>query len=150
MKTTLKKRAEYICIIAVIVLGAFFPPVWLLLLLLTANDKDKANRKTFSSSTNSITKPVVEQIALNVHRLGKYLYLQSHEWQDKRKVVLSRAQYKCECCNISNVPLEVHHITYINFGCDPLDDLTAVCRECHQRIHNKHGYDYNNHFPLVS
>lgn len=78
----------------------------------------------------------------------KKAYIESPRWQILRKQVLKRDQYTCQGCGINGVPLEVHHITYINYEFEQLSDLVSVCRDCHQAIHDKHGYDYTNTFPL--
>lgn len=78
----------------------------------------------------------------------KKTYIESPQWQILRKKILKRDQYTCQGCGINGVPLEVHHITYINYESEQLSDLVSVCRDCHQTIHNKHGYDYTNTFPL--
>lgn len=78
----------------------------------------------------------------------KKAYLASPRWQILRKQILKRDQYTCQGCGINGVPLEVHHITYINYESEQLSDLVSVCRDCHQAIHDKHGYDYTNTFPL--
>lgn len=78
----------------------------------------------------------------------KKAYIKSPQWQILRKQVLKRDQYTCQGCGINGVPLEVHHITYINYESEQLSDLVSVCRDCHQAIHDKHGYDYTNTFPL--
>lgn len=78
----------------------------------------------------------------------KKAYIESPQWQILRKQVLKRDQYTCQGCGINGVPLEVHHITYINYESEQLSDLVSVCRDCHQAIHDKHGYDYTNTFPL--
>lgn len=78
----------------------------------------------------------------------KKAYIESPQWQILRKQILKRDQYTCQGCGINGVPLEVHHITYINYESEQLSDLVSVCRDCHQAIHDKHGYDYTNTFPL--
>jgi 5-methylcytosine-specific restriction endonuclease McrA len=49
--------------------------------------------------------------------------------------VLLRARNKCELCG-KRVPLDVHHRTYDRYGDELVDDLIALCRECHARHHN--------------
>lgn len=61
-------------------------------------------------------------------------YYQSEEWRAVRQRVMQRARNVCEgCCNSPAV--EVHHMTYENFGKEFLWELRAVCKPCHERYH---------------
>lgn len=77
----------------------------------------------------------------------KQEYLSSIEWNILRAVVLSRDKHCCQHCNSTN-NLEVHHITYENLGAEKLDQLVTVCRNCHQQIHDKLGYDRVTEYPI--
>jgi hypothetical protein len=61
-------------------------------------------------------------------------YLQTPEWADKRQRVLEREGGLCEGCR-KRPATQVHHETYRNLGNEPLFELRAVCRVCHQGIH---------------
>jgi 5-methylcytosine-specific restriction endonuclease McrA len=61
-------------------------------------------------------------------------YLQSPQWQAKRRKILHRAGYRCELCRKAK-PLQVHHLTYERKFRERLGDLQAVCDRCHRRIH---------------
>ncbi len=63
-------------------------------------------------------------------------YLQSPEWQARRRLVLRRAGGKCEGCRIRRA-VQAHHLTYDRVGREMLFDLVAVCAECHNQIHAK-------------
>jgi 5-methylcytosine-specific restriction endonuclease McrA len=70
---------------------------------------------------------------------GDYnLYLRSERWARKREKVLRRAGGTCEACG-ERPAQEVHHLTYRNVGAEPLWDLRAVCRPCHDFIHGEEG-----------
>lgn len=63
-------------------------------------------------------------------------YIQSPEWRQKRREAITRAMNRCERCqrlSHDNRGLEVHHKTYKNFGNEPLTDLEALCKNCHER-----------------
>ena len=59
------------------------------------------------------------------------------DWQQKRAAVLLRDRNNCQ----SRLPgcafhaTHVHHLTYSHLGDEPLFDLIAVCKPCHERIH---------------
>ena len=65
-------------------------------------------------------------------------YLQTDEWDEKRRRALWRADYKCELCN-SNGKLHVHHKTYERRGEERNKDLIVLCENCHKTHHNVLG-----------
>jgi len=65
-------------------------------------------------------------------------YLQSQEWAAIRARVLLRAGRKCEGCG--EEATQVHHLTYEHVFEEFLFELIAVCRGCHERLHD-HGED---------
>jgi 5-methylcytosine-specific restriction endonuclease McrA len=68
------------------------------------------------------------------------VYLRSDAWAAKRAAVLERADRSCERCPAGSglfpVPLEVHHLTYAHVGDEALEDLQALCADCHQAAHD--------------
>jgi 5-methylcytosine-specific restriction endonuclease McrA len=60
-------------------------------------------------------------------------HLESEAWKETRRQVL-RKYKQCYCCGARGV-LDVHHLTYKNFGRENLKELRAVCRSCHHKIH---------------
>lgn len=69
-------------------------------------------------------------------------YLESPQWQQKRAMILQRADNKCEGC-LTRPATQVHHWTYDRVGfeegvfhCNEFAwDLVAVCVRCHRRLH---------------
>jgi 5-methylcytosine-specific restriction endonuclease McrA len=61
-------------------------------------------------------------------------YLNSAEWKIKREKVLVRDNYLCQECKNKTAQV-VHHKTYENIFNEPLEDLIALCHECHTEIH---------------
>jgi len=69
-------------------------------------------------------------------------YLNTEQWKERRRLVFLRTKGMCQArlpgCLIN--ASEVHHLTYdrcpttIGWGCEPLFDLVAVCRPCHDFI----------------
>ena len=72
-------------------------------------------------------------------RRQEYLdYLQTVAWKRKREAVLERANYVCQaqmqgCFGRAS---QAHHLTYEHVFDEPLFDLVAVCRNCHERLHS--------------
>jgi hypothetical protein len=62
-------------------------------------------------------------------------YIGSDAWRASpaRLDALRRDQYRCRGCNTTD-NLEVHHRTYAHFGHERPEDLTVLCRECHDAI----------------
>lgn len=60
-------------------------------------------------------------------------YLQSGDWQARRRMVLERDGYLCQSCRM-NKASQAHHLTYDHGFDAPLFDLIAVCVSCHERI----------------
>lgn len=147
------KVLTHILILSLLVAGVFFPPIWILLLFLATLREDSETKKYNDTQTTPRERVYVPQteetLDLNIHKVFKREYLKSPEWNIKRKAILKRDNYTCASCN-SKVPLDVHHITYIRFGNELNEDLVSLCRECHQAIHSKLGYDYNSTFPISS
>lgn len=57
-------------------------------------------------------------------------YMNSPEWQEKRREVLEAAGFKCERCGTTE-NLTVHHLNYENLGDEDLADLEVLCTDCH-------------------
>lgn len=64
-----------------------------------------------------------------------YEYLQSPEWDFLRKAKLREADHRCQLCNASKT-LHVHHRTYDNVFHERLQDLIALCEDCHEKFHS--------------
>lgn len=63
-------------------------------------------------------------------------YLASPEWQKKRKAKLAASGNKCQLC-ASSKDLNVHHNTYTRVRKELPEDLVVLCRECHEKFHDK-------------
>jgi hypothetical protein len=63
-------------------------------------------------------------------------YLKTEHWQLAKNAVRYKYKNKCTKCG-SNKSLEVHHLSYKNFGREELKDLTLLCSNCHILAHCK-------------
>jgi 5-methylcytosine-specific restriction endonuclease McrA len=63
-------------------------------------------------------------------------YMASPAWRRKRQMVLDRDGGICQGCR-KHAASEVHHMTYVRFGCEMLFDLVSVCEDCHDKIHGR-------------
>lgn len=62
-------------------------------------------------------------------------YIASDEWWEKRTAVFQRAGGQCENRKCRAVAVDCHHVRYDHVGDEPLCDLIALCRRCHQKQH---------------
>ena len=63
-------------------------------------------------------------------------YMKSDVWREKSERVITRARLVCEACGI-RAATQAHHLDYDHVGEEPLYDLVAVCKECHEQIHGR-------------
>lgn len=64
-------------------------------------------------------------------------YLETPEWQQKKRKALEYADFRCQICNSSNSDLHVHHRTYERRGNELDSDLTVLCNPCHDMFHRE-------------
>lgn len=161
----LKQTLLTLLVTSIFILGALFPPVWVILIILVYINKDRETKEHNESILNRPHIPLVGSTSrdytrtsssglvftdLNNYKEFKQAYLKTPQWNTLRKSILKRDNYTCQACTTNNVPLEVHHITYENFMEENDIDLISLCRECHERQHQYYGFDYNTKFyPVV-
>jgi len=63
-------------------------------------------------------------------------YLCTSAWGERRELVLRRANGMCEGC-LKAQATQVHHLTYKHVTNEFLWELVAVCRDCHERFHER-------------
>lgn len=80
-------------------------------------------------------KSLTENINLQNNFWYRYnIYLSTNEWKIKREEVFQRDMNLCQICKLKTSN-EVHHLTYKNVFNEKLEDLVAVCHECHVEHH---------------
>lgn len=120
-------------------------------------DREETHKDLSHLSKVKHTKlPILEEFGPNlpdfifIPQEEKKAYLNSLQWDTKRKERLHIDNYTCQMCNTTGTKLEVHHLHYRSFKSeDPHTDLISVCRLCHQQIHDLYGYNHNDEFPLI-
>lgn len=62
-------------------------------------------------------------------------HLHSEYWQSFRKAIIAERGNKCEDCGavLENKDLDLHHLTYENFGQETGSDVVVLCRHCHDK-----------------
>jgi hypothetical protein len=69
------------------------------------------------------------------HKETYHEYLESPEWDERRKAKLDEAGYRCQLCNKAS-KLSVHHRCYDRVFNELPEDLIALCKKCHQKFHD--------------
>lgn len=108
---------------------------------LTECQEEKAKKGYINSFYEGELKKELKHLSSWLHERNYALYLQSEEWDTRRRVVLIRDGFNCVICG---EPAEhVHHLTYDRIFNEPLYDLVSVCASCHEIIHtlDKKGQD---------
>lgn len=72
-----------------------------------------------------------ELFAAGHSRRAWALYNASRPWARLRRARFELAGHKCERCHREGVPLQLHHLSYENRFHENLDDVCALCRDCH-------------------
>lgn len=78
---------------------------------------------------------VEDRKARGVSREEYGAYLASETWRRRRDKVMARANGVCEGC-LTQPAADVHHLTYAHIFAEFAFELIALCRPCHERIHN--------------
>ena len=70
----------------------------------------------------------------NNRRIDYYTYISSPEWRTKANAAKQRAGNRCQVCNrpSTEIQLDAHHRTYERLGHEPPEDITVLCRGCHE------------------
>ncbi len=78
--------------------------------------------------------------------LDYYHYINSPEWRAKAEEAKARSNNRCQICNKSrsDVQLDAHHRTYERLGNELPEDITVLCRNCHQLYEDKRRLEKPN------
>jgi hypothetical protein len=76
---------------------------------------------------------------LYTHRENYLRYLDSKEWQSKKREYWnSNRPHRCWVCDeawtLNAKGFNFHHVSYANLYQEPIEDLVLLCREHHQAI----------------
>ena len=79
-----------------------------------------------------------DEIRSRIQNMDYQDFLKTPYWKSIALYVKEKAGKKCAMCGATKA-LEVHHLTYDNHGDElhHLDDLTCICRKCHENLHSK-------------
>jgi DNA invertase Pin-like site-specific DNA recombinase len=77
-----------------------------------------------------------ESAIRSLRRLPYREYLRTHHWRRTRELALERAGHRCALCPSCDF-LSVHHRSYLRLGFEQPQDLIVLCRECHERHHQR-------------
>lgn len=71
------------------------------------------------------------------NRKEYYEYIQSEKWKTLSGTFKKQAGNCCQHCGCdgkSNI-LDIHHVSYENFGNESYEDILVLCRDCHKKVH---------------
>ena len=84
--------------------------------------------------------PILEEYFIGfireTDRISYKNYISSKKWKEIRLRIIEDRGGKCERC-ISTESLQVHHLTYENFGNELDTDLEVLCKPCHMKEHGR-------------
>ncbi len=126
-----------LCVLAVIILGAMDPPA--------KTYGETGTGSLFGVRTTPeehfvigedgrLTPAPVDVPGMVVTRDSYAAYLQSAHWRTTRQRKLEAVGRRCQLCGDTH-RIEIHHNRYDHLGAEPMDDLIALCHDCHQHFH---------------
>jgi 5-methylcytosine-specific restriction endonuclease McrA len=77
-------------------------------------------------------------------------YINSPKWKAKTALYVSRYGRKCQACGSLKKGLHIHHMSYDNFGNEPLSDLIGLCYPCHREVHRLHRKNGRKHLRMIT
>lgn len=98
-------------------------------------DATQDNRRESYVEASAVRAAEIEQAIAQRRADYRRWILTSPEWHKLRDRVWRRAIGQCEAC-LANRASDVHHLTYRLGKLPPAWELKAVCRECHDRLHD--------------
>ncbi len=99
--------------------------------------------KSFSySSQHEYYFDEIEEQEYQLFSQKKKQYFRSKKWKEIRNSILKRDNFACVLCKLSTevTTIDVHHKSYKNIFNENMDDLVALCRQCHNDLHKASGY----------
>ena len=73
---------------------------------------------------------------LRAYRQGSYEGRRaSDEWDILKKEIHARDGHSCRVCNRNDLPLHLHHRTYVRYAEESLEDVITLCADCHGLFH---------------
>lgn len=103
-------------------------------------DRNRFTEEYFLQQDEIAAKGFIDTTELAKYRYIKYQYLHSTAWKRKREKVFYRDGYRCIVCN-TDKNLEAHHLAmYDAIPNEPISCIITLCRVCHQKEHDLHGY----------
>jgi hypothetical protein len=107
----------------------------------TLVDFNETLHKTFWDSTvtqrlDAWTKEAAERLEARCEEYAEYR--KTAKWKAKVARVLARDNYTCQGC-LKREATQAHHLTYDHIFDEPLFDLVAICRVCHEAVSKQDG-----------
>jgi hypothetical protein len=91
----------------------------------------------------------IEEQIKEYRKLPYCEYLKTPHWQHIKIEVKKKYNNKCNKCK-STKKLNVHHLTYANFGKEKLEDLVLLCEKCHTKVHCNEDNTIKKNQPIYN
>jgi len=112
-------------------------PAWDEEIRTTWDEGQRAQHIEYAQDINAARERRAADAAVRRAEYSRWL-LTSPEWRTLRDRVWRRAGGTCEAC-LANRAGDIHHVTYALGRLPPAWELRAVCRQCHDRLHDWTG-----------
>ena len=86
----------------------------------------------------------IDPVGLTERQLEYREYLLSDHWAQFKARILNKRGPQCEQCGTAKGPIDVHHLTYERLGQELVTDVEVLCRNCHQKRHDKPRVELNH------
>jgi hypothetical protein len=71
-----------------------------------------------------------------IHPVNYHSHLDSGYWKRLTARLRVASGGRCSSCSTATAHLDAHHLGYSQLGFETVRDLVALCRDCHEGIHN--------------
>lgn len=61
-------------------------------------------------------------------------YIKGPKWAAKRELWFNTFGKWCRACGTAAGPIQLHHMTYDRLGRERMNDLVALCANCHREV----------------
>ena len=102
----------------------------------TEKRKKKKKGRRSKRRKNKRPQPKFNYDKQKTWRQNYYDYIQSPIWKKRRDRVIRQHDNKCAKCQSPDL-LQVHHLNYKHLFHEWKEDLTVLCKFCHEAVHSE-------------
>lgn len=117
-------------------------------------ERDKKLRKKFKNKKKALNKnksiikskkkkkKLAKRLKHNNCPQDYRIYISSKWWTDRKTLYYKYHAKKCAVCE-STKYIQLHHMTYKDYGHEKDEHLVALCRGCHEEFHTINKWHWN-------